>query len=486
MRKHIYILILSLIVFSGCSFLDINPKGEVIDDDMFTTDEGYQDALYGVYASLDNSELYGRRVSLVYPEAMAQNFYAKGSSPADYMAYGQFDIGIARTAYNGYWSQAYVVIGYINNIINNLEENDLKAIRHGDLYLGEALALRAMMHFDLARYFAVHINSTDEEAKKKAIPYVTKYSFEITPFFSIEEVYEKCINDLKRAEVLLEEDRELITYPRSNHGTTFFDCRFIHANLYAAQALLARIYRMKNDIDNTAEYARKVIDSVMFPLMSQNDFIQTENGVLNMKETIFGLYSTDYAKNCYDILGKTSTTDFLTLNSDFASLFTESQGPTPEGTDLRFSAWFGSTVNVSPACIKLINDIYLQYSDGAGDYSGNSVLGYSFIRIPEMYYIMAEALLDKDPQTAMAYFDQVIESRGMVKFAERAENKITGEDIYIERRKEFFGEGQQWFNMKRLKKDIVVTSSWILDGNNDATYKLLIPTAEDNRYTEDE
>ena len=86
----------------------------------------------------------------------------------------------------------------------------------------------------------------------------------------------------------------------------------------------------------------------------------------------------------------------------------------------------------------------------------------------------------------MAYFDQVIESRGMVKFAKRAENKITGEDIYIERRKEFFGEGQQWFNMKRLKKDIVVTSSWILDGNNDATYKLLIPTAEDNRYTEDE
>ena len=123
------------------------------------------------------------------------------------------------------------------------------------------------------------------------------------------------------------------------------------------------------------------------------------------------------------------------------------------------------------------------YDSGSTDvqYSGPSYLGINLIRIPEMYYIMAEALLEKNPQQAMFYFDQVIESRGMVKFADRENARITADDIYIERRKEFYGEGQQWFNMKRLKKDIVVNSSITLDGKVDKNYRLLIPTEEYNR-----
>lgn len=35
------------------------------------------------------------------------------------------------------------------------------------------------------------------------------------------------------------------------------------------------------------------------------------------------------------------------------------------------------------------------------------------IRIPEMYYIMAEALLESDPDTATDYFDDVIKTRGL-------------------------------------------------------------------------
>lgn len=94
------------------------------------------------------------------------------------------------------------------------------------------------------------------------------------------------IKDLKDAEVCLEEDRQLVQAERTNIGSSFTDCRVIHMNLYAVQTLLARVYWMKQDMDSAAIYAKKVIDSQKFPLMTSSDFVQFERGVLNMKETI--------------------------------------------------------------------------------------------------------------------------------------------------------------------------------------------------------
>ncbi|WP_455497263.1 RagB/SusD family nutrient uptake outer membrane protein [Coprobacter sp.] len=482
--KLLFCITVLPLLTSCANFLDVNPKAEVLNKDLFETDEGVEDALYGVYSTYRGNEIYGKYISVLYPEAMSRNFTARGGGGLDYLSHGDFENGSARTLSNATWKRSYQAIGYVNNIIQNLEEISPTKFRHYNLYKGEALALRAMLHFDLVRLFAVDYNANDREAWNKAIPYVTRYSYDITPYYTVGEVYNKVIKDLKDAEICLEEDRQLVQAERTNVGTEFTDCRIIHMNLYAAQALLARVYWMKQDLDSAAIYAKKVIDSQKFPLMASSDFVQFEKGVLNMKETIFGLYAPTYASNCYSIFGKSSGTDMLTLNSEYEDLYINTQGPTPEGSDLRFSAWFGSTLEVSPACVKMINAMF----DGGStesQYSGESYLGVSLIRIPEMYYIMAEALLVKDPEQATVYFDKVIESRGMVKFADRSEGQITADDIYIERRKEYYGEGQQWFNMKRLKKDIQISESNVLDGRVDRNYKMLIPTDEDLRENYD-
>lgn len=47
MMKRILLACISLF-FLGCgNFLDINPESEVVNDDMFSTAEGVEDALYG-------------------------------------------------------------------------------------------------------------------------------------------------------------------------------------------------------------------------------------------------------------------------------------------------------------------------------------------------------------------------------------------------------------------------------------------------------
>ena len=48
MKKIIYMLLIASCGWSCDSFLDVNPKAEVIDEDMFSTASGVEDALYGV------------------------------------------------------------------------------------------------------------------------------------------------------------------------------------------------------------------------------------------------------------------------------------------------------------------------------------------------------------------------------------------------------------------------------------------------------
>ena len=68
--------------------------------------------------------------------------------------------------------------------------------RHIRLYKGELLALRAYLHFEMARIFAVPFASGDAAAKAKAIPYVTTYGIEVTPYSSLDKVFELIVADL--------------------------------------------------------------------------------------------------------------------------------------------------------------------------------------------------------------------------------------------------------------------------------------------------
>ena len=57
----------------------------------------------------------------------------------------------------------------------------------------------------------------------------------------------------------------------------------------------------------------------------------------------------------------------------------------------------------------MVNSIFIA---GNNTYNGKSILGYDVIRLPELYYIIAEANITKDPAKAKEYFDKVLKSRG--------------------------------------------------------------------------
>lgn len=113
-----------------------------------------------------------------------------------------------------------------------------------------------------------------------------------------------------------------------------------------------------------------------------------------------------------------------------------------------------------------------------GSQKEHNIAGINLIRLPEMYLIMAESLLEKEPDVALEYFDTFIASRGLMKFKDRGQ-KLTLEDIDKERKKEFFGEGQEFYNMKREMRTVYLTAStWATLKGNDEMYTLLIPDSE--------
>ena len=474
MKKYRFYLLALLPLLGGCeAYLDVNPKSEVTDKELYATAEGCEDAIYGIYAEMGaDKDLYGRKLSFEYPETMIGNFTIPQTDPMAYAVQRQWTTDDAVTIAEDIWVAGYKVIGHINKALMHILPKADDVYPHIRLYKGELLALRAFMHFEMVRLFAVSSGSGDTAAKAKAIPYVKSYGIEVTPYSSLDKVFEEIVGDLTEAEKYLAEDEELVTPVRTNAADGFTSCRITHLNLYAVQAMLARVYWTAGNLELAEKYAEKVIDSGKFPLMRTAEaWNAVETGTLNMQETLFGLYSTQFLKNYYDKHIYSGAT--LELSDEYKEVYATDEA----GTDKRYTLWFNTSTG---QCIKHYSKMYANGETNA-TYTGNSIPGLSLIRIPEMYYIVAEANLTKDPDKATEYLDYVVKSRDLTPFAERETGKITENNIINERRKEFFADGEDFFNMKRLQLDIAIPGV-----NYEATdaeiYTMPIPQSVEDNY----
>ena len=56
--RNIFIIILLLVSLSSCDkWLDVSPKNQVTDEELFKNGEGFRNALNGVYEMLSSQEL---------------------------------------------------------------------------------------------------------------------------------------------------------------------------------------------------------------------------------------------------------------------------------------------------------------------------------------------------------------------------------------------------------------------------------------------
>lgn len=468
------VLVGGMMLQSCDDFLDVRPKSEKLESDLFANAQGYESAIYGVYGSMTSTRLYGREMTWGLTDLMAQDFDQNNTASRALERYQYTTNSDLQTRFSNLWSQAYTCIGYANNVLANLEGKSEADLPLYNLYKGEMLGVRAMIHFDLLRFFS----STDESAR--GIPYTTTYSQTIHEFKKVGEVYDLILADLHEAETLLQSEAADIKYPRDNSlYYKFQNYRESHLNYYGVLALTARVYWMRGDMANAAKYARMVIASGKFPLADVSEIQDLFAGKLSSKETVFGLYSTSYIE---------TATTYL-YNYDTYSSYNPYTDESGKKHLLPYTAVYQQDVDATTQDYRLTH-----FKTGAGyarylknvDYHSieNStstawderISGINLIHVSEMYLIAAEALLDTDYETALAYYNTETSSRGLTPL--RGETRLTHDMIYNEYHKEMFGDGQVWFNMKRLKKDIRSNLDSRVIPASDDVYVVPVPQTE--------
>jgi starch-binding outer membrane protein, SusD/RagB family len=431
----IYFLAAALIVVSltGCKkWLDTDPPLQVDENTVLSTEQGFKEALNGVYLQMGGKSVYGRDMTFGLMSVLGRS-YDTTISPAISNLYYQgarynFQDPEVKATFKDIWNNLYISIANVNNILDNAESRqDVFSGNNYNTIKGEALALRAFLHFDLLRMFvpspaAAGLNAT-------AIPYVSKISPYAVPTSTTGAVLDLCIADLKTAESLLSQ-------------TDLTTSRLTH---WGVKGLLARIYLYKGDLSNAQAYALSVINSNKFPLYTGTS---TTNWMFT-KEHLFSLYSSfnislDYYKS---VLNTNPPLGFTALNQ--TALYVTGGGAT---SDLRRGVG-GNGAFVDPATGAVNFSTSNSNISPRKCYATTANLAnvLPMIRVTEMYYIAAEcATAALDSLKATDLLDSVRVHRNVPKYT-LAALKIDSLNIEIrkEYQKEFLSEGQMFYFYKR-------------------------------------
>jgi len=454
----------SLLAASCQKWLDVKPEDKFTKEQIYQTPDGVKEVMNGIYLRLGSEKLYGSYLSMTVLDVMAQR-YRIGSDKNPYYYYSNYSYNEKQVqdGLAAIWTDMYVTIGNINDFIKVLPTvNNGLTQEQKDQYIGEAIGIRAFLHFDLLRMFG---NYYDETTKtEEAIPYYRTLSTDIQPFSSAEMVISYILEDIAEAERLMAKDPIIGKTGLDNLNNNRF-------NLYAAKALKARVYQWANEKGKAYQAAKEVIAlQDAFPWVKHADITISGKDTDRkfFSENIFSVFNPDLYEiqlNTFD--GNLLEGDLLATGSSNAI----SKVYENNESDYRYTyLWPYATAGIGYRTF--IKYVDLVNKDNLSRYM------IPLIRISEMYYIAAESA--EDPAEGLTYLNTVRQHRNIITDITNPSNLKN--ELTKEYRKEFYGEGQLWYYYKRSK--ITSIMSMTANGSNTTisltNYKLPIPQVELN------
>ena len=459
MKKTLYTFTLALCVLlvSCDNWLEVKPYDKISEGELLKSEEGYEKMLNGIYIDLNSDALYGKTLSVEMIEVMG-GAYAIGTDNSvwgnykDLSSY-QYNTEYWRDRLDQTWNKAYALILNCNKILESIDQN--QSLFTGSNYYvikGEALALRAMLHFDMLRLFGP-VYSKDSD--KTAIPYYTKVGNSPEPLLTAKEVAAKVVADLEDARTLLANDpvkTEGTLMSGSQDGTSnFMRYRALRLNYYAVEALLARTYLYMGDKADAFKYATDVIktaDNGIFPFVDKNLVVGSpaDPDRIFSSEVLFALTNTSRGnlfKNYFDP-SRLPNYVFRMDNSLMDKLVYGGAAQTGGyQDDYRYRADWVATGS---------NRYFYKYKDMEATGSIQNTM-IPMLRLGEMFLIAAESQSD-DLSRGVQYVNALRRNRGVANL-----QTLTPDLLKYEYIRELYGEGQLFYLYKRLYSDIITSSS---------------------------
>lgn len=451
------ILACSTMMVSCDSWLEVKPYDKISEGELQKSEEGYQKMLNGIYIDLNSDALYGQSLSVEMIEVMG-GAYAIGTDNSvwgNYKDLSNYQYGTEywRNRLDQTWNKAYALILNCNKILENIDQNQ-DLFTGGNYYAvkGEALALRAMLHFDMLRLFGpVYAKDSD----KKAIPYYNKQTNSPEPILTAKEVAEKVVADLEEARILLANDpvkTEGTLMSGSQDGTSnFMRYRALRLNYYAVEALLARVDLYMGNKTEAFKYATDVIktaDQGIFPFVDKSLVIGSpaDPDRIFSSEVLFALTNTSRSKIHKNFYDPSRLPNYVfRMDDNLMSNIVYGGAATTGGyqDDYRYRANWIATGS---------NRYFYKYSDMVANGSIQNTM-IPMIRLGEMFLIAAESQSD-NLANGVQYVNALRRNRGVANL-----QTLTPDLLKYEYIRELYGEGQLFYLYKRLNSDIITSSN---------------------------
>jgi len=435
MKRVHYLLALSLglSTLTSCdSFLDVEPKASISDEQTIFDKASAETALRGVYNAVASSSYYGTSFqSIGY--LSGDNIQWTGSQ-SQVQEFINHRVSAENATISSAWIAIYATINRANQVIAKVPAVSDPTLTDAlkNPIVGEAYFIRALAYFDLARTWGgvpLITQPTSTPSENSGIKRSTQA-----------ETYAQVLKDLDAAEPLLAE-----TVNR------------YHATRKTVWALKSRYYLYQKDWAKAEEYATKVIaDAANYKLLTPyNAFFA--NNARGTQESVFEIFYNGTSE-INDHRGQwqpqtNGGTRQWAPNDAFVALVSD---PLKGGNRSALVAkdnqnrWYGN----------------LYYRSPGSDPS-------YVIRIAELYLIRAEARAQQSKLTDAAADVNAIRTRAGLAATTAASKDDLLLAVENERKIEFALEPHRWFDLVRTGRAATVLS--ITDPNR---YLMPIPSVQ--------
>lgn len=482
--KYFFLAVAACLSLTACeSMMDLQPEGAT------KTDALKQDAYNKIpaNAAAEINAIYAQMIALYAGGTTGHNDFGVASCMMLLESEGQDWIG-PNTGYNWFaysdfyarnynatvnllmWNTYYKTIAACNMVCASTDPEttnpDLMA------NLGQARAVRAYCYSILAQLYQFTYNA--ENASKPCVPIVheslTAEQQAANPRASLQEVYDFIMADLNYAIPALG------GWARADKGA---------ADQAVAYGLRARVNMLLGNYADAAEDAKMAIqvsgaqpytladvskptfchaehNSVIWAnmIVESNDVVQT--GIINWPSHMSSLYTDGYTgvgtyrEISSDLYSKISPTDVRKgwwLNENLESPLLDHPA---------YAGWKGNGVPYANVKFGVPNDNMVNLVADAD---------WTLMRYEEMLLIQAEGLARSNQEAAAkALLEGWVKANRDANYTCKASDEAgLVEEIWMQRRIELWGEGFAWFDLNRLEKPIIRTTSsnwpaaWIVD-----------------------
>ena len=468
LKYIIFTLLLALIVANNsCSdFLDTKASNEI--PDKIETVQEAQAMLNSVYADMLRDEYYGCQI-LTYGDVRGNDMGTTASGRRSNTQYLFNHLNNLTSANAGeFWDVIYKTLHRTNSLLSQINSNSVKP-KGNDEQLelndikGQALTLRALLHFDLVRVYG------EPYLKNKTAPGLI-IANRVIPAgeqnqrATVEATYNFIVEDLKTALGKTTSATTPLLSQKVNPG---------YINYWASEALLSKVYLYMGKWQDSYDLAIDVINSGKYTLVSNARYVESW-GEEYTTEALFDIHSSETANADRESIGYVySPSGYAAVSMTKVGLDLLKEDP----NDVRLQL-----VQTKVADNGITQHYLAKYPGRKGNLYVNNA---HILRFSEVYLIAAEAGLKAGKTLEASTYLNVIRKRANPSVADVT---ATAELVANERRKELAGEGNRYFDIIRdlgtatvqrlgtpsfplSKVEYVQEISW----NNKYTHLLILP-----------